>query len=78
MNPWQTVAGRHYRPHRLVFAIPDGAENLPGILAERKVMDGVTAYVCAGHACRAPVTNLADFEASLNQAVGSGKFRAGQ
>jgi uncharacterized protein YyaL (SSP411 family) len=29
-------------------------------------MDRFTAYVCAGHACQAPVTNLADFESSLN------------
>ncbi len=66
MQSWQTIAGRHYRPHRLVFAIPDNAENLPGVLAERKAVHGVAAYVCAGHACQAPVTNLADFESFLN------------
>jgi hypothetical protein len=66
MQPWQSLAGRHYRPHRQVFAIPDGAENLPGTLAERKAMDGITAYICAGRACQAPVTNLADFEVLLN------------
>ena len=66
MQPWQAIAGRDYRPRRLVFAIPDGVENLPGALAARKAIDGVTAYVCAGHACQAPVTNLSDFQSSLN------------
>jgi uncharacterized protein YyaL (SSP411 family) len=66
MQPWQALAGRDYRPHRLVFAIPDGAKNLPGVLAERKAVNGITAYVCTGHACQAPVTNLAGFESSLS------------
>jgi uncharacterized protein YyaL (SSP411 family) len=65
MKPWRAAAARRYRPHRLVLAIPDGAENLPGVLAERNAVNGVTAYVCAGHACRAPATNLPDFESSL-------------
>ncbi|MBI3569583.1 MAG: thioredoxin domain-containing protein, partial [Gammaproteobacteria bacterium] len=66
MKPWQTIAGRHYHPHQVVLAIPDGAENLPGVLAERKTLNDVTAYVCAGHACIAPVTDLKDFEIALN------------
>ncbi|MBI5782162.1 MAG: thioredoxin domain-containing protein [Gammaproteobacteria bacterium] len=66
MKPWQTIAGRHYHPHQVVLAIPDGAENLPGVLAERKTLNDVTAYVCAGHACTAPVTDLKDFEIALN------------
>ena len=66
MQPWQALAGHDYRPHRLVFAIPDDAKNFPGVLAERKAVNGITAYVCAGHACQAPVTNLADFESSLS------------
>jgi uncharacterized protein YyaL (SSP411 family) len=66
MQSCQALAGRDYRPHRLVFAIPDGAKNLPGVLAERKAVNGIIAYVCAGHACQAPITNLADFESSLS------------
>ncbi len=66
MKPWQLHATRHYRPHRLVVAIPGEAENLPGVLAERATRNGVTAYVCAGHACSAPVTDLAEFESALN------------
>ncbi|HSW53164.1 MAG TPA: thioredoxin domain-containing protein [Sulfuricaulis sp.] len=66
MQPWQAVAGRQYHPHRLVLAIPGDVAGLPGILAERTTRNGVTAYVCTGHACSAPVTDLAGFEAVLN------------
>lgn len=65
MKSWQTAAGRNYRPHRLVFAIPADAQDLPGVLAERKAVDGVTAYVCAGHACQAPVRDFAEFESTM-------------
>jgi uncharacterized protein YyaL (SSP411 family) len=66
MQPWQAAAGRTYQPHRLVLAIPGDAAALPGILKERTTGNGVTAYVCTGHACSAPVTDMAGFEAALN------------
>jgi hypothetical protein len=66
MQPWQAVAGRQYHPHRLVLAIPGDVAGLPGILAERTARNGVTAYICTGHACSAPVTDLAEFEAALS------------
>ena len=66
MNPWQAAAGKNYRPHRMVFAIPAETHDLPGVLAERKAVNGVTAYVCAGHSCQAPVTRLSDFESALS------------
>jgi uncharacterized protein YyaL (SSP411 family) len=69
MKPWQAAAGRKYRPHRLIFEIPADAQDLPGVLAERKAVDGVTAYVCAGHACQAPVIDLAEFEAALIRGI---------
>jgi uncharacterized protein len=65
MKPWQALACRHYRPHRLVLAIPSDAGQLPGILAERTARQDVTAYICAGHACSAPVMNLAEFKEVL-------------
>jgi len=66
MPPWLAAAQRDYRPHRIVIAIPADAGGLPGVLAERAPRGGVTAYVCAGHACQAPVTDLAEFESALN------------
>ena len=65
MRTWQNTASRQYHPHRVLLAIPADAENLPGILAERTTRNGVTAYVCAGHACSAPVSELAEFETAL-------------
>ncbi|HEY5682745.1 MAG TPA: thioredoxin domain-containing protein [Sulfuricaulis sp.] len=66
MEPWATIAVHHYHPHRLQLAIPADSDNLPGILNERVAKNGVTAYVCAGHACTAPVSELAEFESALN------------
>ncbi|MHB8743002.1 MAG: thioredoxin domain-containing protein [Sulfuricaulis sp.] len=66
MASWQARANRQYHPHRLLFAIPADLEHLPGLLAERAPRGQVTAYVCAGHACLAPVTDLAEFESTLD------------
>ena len=68
LQPWQAITGRQYHPHRLVLALPGDAGNLPGILAERTARNGVTAYICTGQTCSAPVTDLAEFEAALSSA----------
>lgn len=54
---------RTYAPRRMVFAIADDAEDLPGLLAQRVSRDGGVAYVCEGHTCGAPLTSP---EALLN------------
>ncbi len=65
MQAWLARARQGYAPWRLTFAIPADAP-LEGPLALQKPLAPVTAYVCAGHACRAPVTDFAAFEASLD------------
>jgi uncharacterized protein YyaL (SSP411 family) len=65
LNDWQKVAQQGYRPHRLAFAIPGGAEDLPGLLAERRSASGPVAYVCAGTQCRAPITTKKELAAAL-------------
>ena len=63
---WQARCAQHYAPRRLTFAIPNNAKELPGILAQRiGKTDGVIAYVCTGHACEAPVTELAQLDLAL-------------
>jgi uncharacterized protein YyaL (SSP411 family) len=62
---WQERAQQNYAPRRLVVAVPADRVTLSGSLAERKPIGGITAYVCSGHACRAPVTSFADFEVAL-------------
>jgi hypothetical protein len=41
-----------------LFAIPDSAGLLPGLLAERRTGNTAQAYVCEGFACDAPISKL--------------------
>jgi len=65
MQSWLTRCTANYAPRRLTLAIPEDARALPGILAQRTAKDGVTAYVCSGHACEAPVTTIETLDAAL-------------
>ncbi len=67
MQAWQQRCQRAYAPRRLTLAIPDDAKGLPAMLVERTNKDTVTAYVCTGHACSAPITKLTQLEAELVQ-----------
>jgi len=62
---WQARCRLRHAPGRLAVAIPDDAADLPGLLAERKALGAATAYVCSGHACQAPVTELDTLEQAL-------------
>ncbi len=65
MQRWRRLANETYAPRRLVVAIPDNASGLPGVLAERKPIDTVTAYVCEGLACSAPLIEFEAFDLRL-------------
>jgi uncharacterized protein YyaL (SSP411 family) len=65
MSPWMDLCARRYAPRRLALAIPDDARNLPGLLAQRTARGVVTAYICSGHACEAPVTNFSVFQTAI-------------
>ena len=65
LQSWITRCQQRYAPRRVLLAIPEDAHYLPGVLAERVAKDTVTAYVCAGHACAAPITMLAELDAAL-------------
>jgi uncharacterized protein YyaL (SSP411 family) len=64
---WQRLLDRGYAPHRAAFCIPSDAENLPGLLAERRPQSGGVAYVCEGTTCGAPLASSADLERTLRQ-----------
>ncbi len=64
---WQARAQRFYAPRRFTIAIPNDARNLPGALAERGARGTVTAYVCTGIQCSAPITELSTLEAELGK-----------
>jgi uncharacterized protein YyaL (SSP411 family) len=57
---WADELAKVYAPHRLVFAIPDSANDLPSALAEKTTAaNEVTAYLCRGTTCSPPVKSLA-------------------
>jgi uncharacterized protein YyaL (SSP411 family) len=56
-NNWRQAVGVDYTPRRMVFFIPDNANHLPGLLAERKPQDEGIAYWCQGTQCLPPVTD---------------------
>jgi len=66
MEPWIASCTRSYAPRRLTLAIPDNARLLTGLLAQRVAQENVVAYVCRGHTCLAPVSDLAAFNALLD------------
>jgi uncharacterized protein len=65
MQPWVRRCNRFYAPRRQSFAIPLDAEPLPAMLALRKSLAPVTAYVCTGHSCSAPLMALDALDAQL-------------
>ncbi len=65
LSKWSEVCVKKYVPHRQVFAIPNNAESLPGLLAERKAGDQPRAYICEGFSCKAPVENFSDFRKQM-------------
>ncbi|MFP4560575.1 MAG: thioredoxin domain-containing protein [Thiohalorhabdus sp.] len=61
---WQQAAQAGLHPRRRVYRIPDDAA-LPEGLAERTNRNEVTAYICRGTECSAPITERSAFEAAL-------------
>ena len=56
---WRDQLAKIYAPSRVLLAIGEDEEALPGLLAERKPLDGKTvAYRCIGTHCELPVTSL--------------------
>ncbi len=66
LQSWMAVCLKDYSPHRQVYAIPDDAASLPGLLAERTANENTVAYVCEGFSCQAPATDIAQLENQLN------------
>jgi uncharacterized protein YyaL (SSP411 family) len=69
MADWQQAALLVYAPRRLSFAIPQDAKDLPAGLAARAARGSVTAYLCRGTACSAPLTSLSELTAALRESV---------
>jgi uncharacterized protein YyaL (SSP411 family) len=64
---WQSLANHPYAPRRLTLTIPETAGQLPGQLGERTPRGETVAYVCSGHACSAPITDIESFRTLLTE-----------
>ncbi len=60
MADWKRRIDSTYDPTRLCFAIPDSETALPGVLHQRSAKDNLTAYVCHGHQCLAPINDITE------------------
>ena len=66
LSQWSRALSENYAPRRLVLAIPENATFLPGSLAGYETpAAGVSAYVCGGGRCLAPITDLAELQECL-------------
>ena len=58
IRQWQRRCATTLPLRARLFAIPDNAGPLPGLLAERRASAGTLAYVCEGFACDAPIAEI--------------------
>ena len=64
LKHWHARCGARYA-RRAALAIPADVTHLTRLLAERRVQGDITAYICSGHACQAPVSSFEDFDKAL-------------
>lgn len=71
LDIWQKACNKGYAPQRMVFSIDAEEKGLPQALAEKKFKntnrEGVTAYVCQGTQCNAPIENLEELKTILTK-----------
>lgn len=73
IHSWSSAAAKLYAPTRLVFAIHEHEEDLPGALAQRASRPGETlAYRCLGTHCELPVSTWEALAATLISPAESG------
>ncbi len=65
LKSWVDRCLQYYAPRRMTLAIPNDAQDLPGVLAARTPRDGVTAYICSGLSCSEPISDEAAFAREL-------------
>ncbi len=61
MQKWSAVCHAEYRPDRQCYCIPEDDDALPANLSDKKLLGGVTAYVCSGTSCLPPATDKKKF-----------------
>ncbi len=77
LQEWHQRATQPYAPRRISLAIPDDAQDLPGLLADRQCQDNdVLAYICSGTQCQTPISEYAEFDVALATMDASAKKNA--
>jgi uncharacterized protein YyaL (SSP411 family) len=66
---WARELSAVYAPTRMIFAIPEDAQGLPPALAAKPAAGSVTAYVCTGMTCSAPLTDLGELTRKLTSRI---------
>ena len=69
IDRWARELAALYSPARMIFAIPSDAPHLPAALADKRAGAGVTAYVCTGMTCSAPLHDLGELARRLASKV---------
>jgi uncharacterized protein YyaL (SSP411 family) len=64
-DDWHLTCIRDYAPRRLTLAIPNDAQELPQVLADKAPQGKLVAYICEGMNCLPPVTDKKSLEAAL-------------
>jgi len=66
---WHEACNHGYAPQRIVFSIDKDCKDLPDAVAEKifkpSSKEGVTAYVCQGMQCDAPIESFAELQKIL-------------
>jgi uncharacterized protein YyaL (SSP411 family) len=66
---WHKACNHGYAPQRMTFSVASDAQGLPGSITEKKYKDsskeGVTAYICQGMRCNAPIESFTEFKKIL-------------
>ncbi|BAW79792.1 thioredoxin [Candidatus Nitrosoglobus terrae] len=66
LKSWQDIATASYDPKRITLAIPIEAQGLLGQLKKyNPIGKSVTAYICSGQTCSAPITHIESFKKQL-------------
>ncbi|MGH1537625.1 MAG: thioredoxin domain-containing protein [Gammaproteobacteria bacterium] len=69
LNNWHESCNHGYAPQRMVFSVDANEKNLPAAIAEKKFKpsskEGVTAYICQGMQCGAPIECFSELQKIL-------------
>jgi uncharacterized protein len=66
---WRIELAKLYAPHRIVFAVPAEARDLPIALSAKPAGGTAVAYICRGSTCSASIDSLAELAQALRSGV---------